>query len=85
MKHFYLITNTSKKDIEPVAREIVRYLEKRGCTCKRRSGDLLPLTEDMPEDVKKNKILLNNYDALDRKGQRVRLRPYQAVVLATET
>jgi NAD+ kinase len=54
MKHFYLITNTSKKDIEPVAREIVRYLEKRGCTCKRRSGDLLPLTEDMPEDVKKN-------------------------------
>ena len=35
----------------------------------------------LPDDVKKYKILLNNYDALGRKGQKVRLRPYQAVVL----
>jgi len=35
----------------------------------------------LPDDVKKYKIILNNYDALGRKGQKVRLRPYQAVVL----
>ena len=35
----------------------------------------------LPDDVKKNKIILNNYDALGRNGQKVRLRPYQAVVL----
>ena len=36
----------------------------------------------IPDDVKKYKIILNNYDALGRKGQKVRLRPYQAVVLS---
>ena len=35
----------------------------------------------LPDDVKKNKIILNNYDALGRNGQKVRLKPYQAVVL----
>ena len=35
----------------------------------------------LPDDVKKYKITLNNYDALSRNGQKVRLRPYQAVVL----
>ena len=35
----------------------------------------------LPDDVKKYKIILNNYDALGRNGQKVRLRPYQAVVL----
>lgn len=52
MKHFYLITNTRKKDIEPFAEEIVRYLEKRGCTCKRRTSDLLP--PDAAEEEMKN-------------------------------
>ena len=36
----------------------------------------------LPDDIKKYKIILNNYDALGRKGQKVRLRPYQAVVLS---
>ena len=35
----------------------------------------------LPDDVKKNKIILNNYDALGRNGQKVRLKHYQAVVL----
>ena len=35
----------------------------------------------LPEDVKNNKIILNNYEALGRNGRKVRLRPYQAVVL----
>jgi glycosidase len=32
-------------------------------------------------NVKKDKIILNNYGMLGRNGQKVRLRPYQAVVL----
>ena len=35
----------------------------------------------LPEEVKNYKIILNNYDALGRNGQKIRLRPYQAVVL----
>jgi oligo-1,6-glucosidase len=35
----------------------------------------------LPDDVKKYKVILNNYDVLGRKGQKVKLRPYQAVVL----
>ena len=35
----------------------------------------------LPDDIKKYKVILNNYDALGRNGQKVRLRPYQAVVL----
>ena len=35
----------------------------------------------LPDDIKKYKVILNNYDALGKNGQKVRLRPYQAVVL----
>ena len=35
----------------------------------------------LPDDIKKYKVILNNYDALGRNGQKVRLRSYQAVVL----
>ena len=35
----------------------------------------------LPDDIKKYKVILNNYDALGRNGQKVRLRPYQAVIL----
>jgi glycosidase len=35
----------------------------------------------LPDDIKKNKVILNNYDALGRNGEKVRLRPYQAVIL----
>ena len=35
----------------------------------------------LPDDVGDYKIILNNYEALGRSGQKVRLRPYQAVVL----
>ena len=35
----------------------------------------------LPEEVKNYKIILNNYDALGRNGQKIRLRPYQAVIL----
>ena len=35
----------------------------------------------LPDDIKKYKVILNNYDALGKNGQKVRLRSYQAVVL----
>jgi oligo-1,6-glucosidase len=35
----------------------------------------------LPDEIKKYKVILNNYDALGRNGQKVRLRPYQAVIL----
>lgn len=35
----------------------------------------------LPDDINKYKVILNNYDVLGRNEQRVRLRPYQAVVL----
>ena len=36
----------------------------------------------LPDDFEDYRIILNNYDSLGRNGQKVRLRPYQAVVLA---
>lgn len=38
----------------------------------------------LPDGFGGYKILLNNYDSLGRKGARVRLRPYQAVVLGPQ-
>ena len=35
----------------------------------------------LPEEIKNYRIILNNYDSLGRNGQKVRLRPYQALVL----
>ena len=35
----------------------------------------------LPEEIKSYRVILNNYDALGRNGQKIRLRPYQAVVL----
>jgi oligo-1,6-glucosidase len=40
-----------------------------------------PAVYKLPEDIKNYRIILNNYDSLGRKGQKVRLRPYQAVIL----
>ena len=36
----------------------------------------------LPDGFEDYRIILNNYDSLGRNGQKVRLRPYQAVVLA---
>ena len=35
----------------------------------------------LPEGFEDCRIILNNYESLGRNGQKVRLRPYQAVVL----
>ena len=35
----------------------------------------------LPEEIKSYRVILNNYDALGRNGQKISLRPYQAVVL----
>ena len=35
----------------------------------------------LPEEIKSYRVILNNYDALGRNGQKIRLRPYQAVIL----
>lgn len=35
----------------------------------------------LPDDIMKYKTIHNNYDALSRNGQKVKLRPYQAIVL----
>ena len=43
---------------------------------------LLNHTHRLPEGFEDYRIILNNYDALGWKGQKVRLRPYQAVVLS---
>jgi oligo-1,6-glucosidase len=40
-----------------------------------------PAVYKLPEDIKNYRIILNNYDSLGRSGQKVRLRPYQALVL----
>ena len=35
----------------------------------------------LPEEIKSYRVILNNYDALGRNGQKISLRPYQAVIL----
>ena len=40
-----------------------------------------PAVYKLPEDIKNYRIILNNYDSLGRNGQKVKLRPYQALVL----
>ena len=35
----------------------------------------------LPEEIKSYRVILNNYDALGRNGLKIRLRPYQAVIL----